>query len=101
MGVGTLPRFPPARLAAGPGRRSECEVRGQSPNFLVGDVAQLRARLRANAELGMNDFIVWMNRGGAIPQREVLASMELFAKEVIPEFRGVNLERVRPGHRRS
>ena len=29
----------------------------------------------------------WMNRGGAIPQREVLASMELFAKEVIPEFR--------------
>ncbi len=35
----------------------------------------------------MNDFIVWMNRSGAIPQREVLASMELFAKEVIPEFR--------------
>ena len=58
----------------------------RSPNFLLGDVEQLKTRLHANAELGMNDFIVWMNRGGAIPQREVLASMELFAKEVIPEF---------------
>ncbi len=59
----------------------------RSPNFLVGDVEQLKTRLHANAELGMNDFIIWMNRGGAIPQREVLASMELFAKEVMPEFR--------------
>ena len=58
----------------------------RSPNFLLGDVEQLKTRLHANAELGMNDFIVWMNRGGAIPQREVLASMELFAKEVMPEF---------------
>lgn len=60
----------------------------QSPNFLIGDVEQVRRRLGENAKLGMNDFILWMNRGGAIPQKQVLASMELFAREVMPDFKG-------------
>jgi len=58
-----------------------------SPNFLVGDIGQVKSRLHANGKIGMNDFIVWMNRGGAIPQKAVLDSMELFAKEVMPEFK--------------
>ena len=48
---------------------------------------EVRRKLLANRDEGLDDFILWMNRGGAIPQREVLRSMELFAKELMPELR--------------
>lgn len=32
------------------------------------------------------NLILNFNSGGGIPQEEVLKSMELFAKEVMPEF---------------
>ena len=55
-------------------------------SYLNGDVAEVTDKLRQSAELGMEDFILWMNRGGAIPQHEVLKSMELFASKVMPQF---------------
>ena len=30
-----------------------------------------------------------MNRGGAVPQKDILRSMELFANEVMPQVRGL------------
>jgi alkanesulfonate monooxygenase SsuD/methylene tetrahydromethanopterin reductase-like flavin-dependent oxidoreductase (luciferase family) len=38
-------------------------------------------------DTGFTKQLLWMNRGGAVPQREILRSMELFATEVIPELR--------------
>ncbi len=58
-----------------------------SPNFLLGSPDEVKKRLETNRSTGMNDFILWMNRGGAIAQKDVLASMELFAREVMPAFR--------------
>ena len=34
--------------------------------------------------LGVENFNLWVNKGGAIPQAEVLRSMETIAKHVIP-----------------
>jgi len=59
----------------------------QSPNFLLGSPEEVKKRLETNRSTGMNDFILWMNRGGAIAQTDVLASMELFARDVMPAFR--------------
>ena len=59
----------------------------QSPNFLVGDVGEITEKLHRLDGEGIHDYILWMNRGGAIPQKEVLASMELFAKDVMPVMR--------------
>ncbi len=70
-------------------RNAEYMFAVQSPNFLVGDVGELTRKLHQADSEGMHDFIVWMNRGGAIEQKEVLKSMELFAKEVMPQFRKV------------
>jgi alkanesulfonate monooxygenase SsuD/methylene tetrahydromethanopterin reductase-like flavin-dependent oxidoreductase (luciferase family) len=36
---------------------------------------------------GIEKHIVWMNRGGAVPHEQVMASMRLFAKEVMPRVR--------------
>lgn len=57
-----------------------------SPNYLIGDVNEVTEKLQSSVDMGMNDFILWMNRGGAIPQREVLKSMELFAEQIMPRF---------------
>jgi alkanesulfonate monooxygenase SsuD/methylene tetrahydromethanopterin reductase-like flavin-dependent oxidoreductase (luciferase family) len=38
---------------------------------------------------GFSKQLMWMNRGGAVPQRDILHSMELFATKVIPQVRAV------------
>lgn len=67
-------------------RNSEYDQALDTLSYLNGDVAEVTDKLRQSAELGMEDFILWMNRGGAIPQHEVLKSMELFASKVMPQF---------------
>ena len=42
------------------------------------------------AELGLNYLMCWMNSGG-MDQKQVLDSMELFAREVMPHFREVEI----------
>jgi alkanesulfonate monooxygenase SsuD/methylene tetrahydromethanopterin reductase-like flavin-dependent oxidoreductase (luciferase family) len=38
---------------------------------------------------GFTKQLMWMNRGGAVPQKDILRSMELFAEKVIPQVREV------------
>ncbi len=39
-------------------------------------------------EFGMGRVICWFNPGGMVPHEKVMRSMELFAKKVMPAFRG-------------
>jgi len=59
-----------------------------SPSTLVGSPEEIVDRLGNLAELSgtIDKFILWMNRGGSIPQKDVMKSLELFATEVMPKF---------------
>ena len=56
------------------------------PSLLVGDPKVLIDKIEAQRALGIDNFILWMNRGGGIDQRDVLHAMDLFANEVMPHF---------------
>ena len=56
------------------------------PSLLVGDPKVLIDKIEAQRALGIDNFILWMNRGGGIDQRDVLHAMDLFANEVMPNF---------------
>jgi alkanesulfonate monooxygenase SsuD/methylene tetrahydromethanopterin reductase-like flavin-dependent oxidoreductase (luciferase family) len=51
----------------------------------IGTPAQVRATLRAFAECGI-DQVVFIQQGGKNRHEDICASLELFAKEVMPEF---------------
>ena len=58
----------------------------ESPLSLVGTPDLIVERLHEIYELyGLGNLIIWMNRGGAIPQKDLLHSMELFAEKVMPK----------------
>jgi alkanesulfonate monooxygenase SsuD/methylene tetrahydromethanopterin reductase-like flavin-dependent oxidoreductase (luciferase family) len=40
-------------------------------------------------DTGFSKQLMWMNRGGAVPQKDMLHSMELFATKVMPQVRDV------------
>jgi alkanesulfonate monooxygenase SsuD/methylene tetrahydromethanopterin reductase-like flavin-dependent oxidoreductase (luciferase family) len=54
-----------------------------SPDTVADKIAELR-------DLGVGEVLCWMNFGG-LPQSLVRRSMELFAREVLPRFRGAGL----------
>ena len=55
----------------------------------VGTPEQVVARLQAvRDELGLDGILAEMNCGALIPQAQVLRSLELLCKEVMPAFRG-------------
>jgi natural product biosynthesis luciferase-like monooxygenase protein len=55
---------------------------------LYGSPEQCVQRLReAHRQCGMDRVICWFNPGGLVPHRQVLASMQRFAAEVIPAVR--------------
>ncbi len=56
------------------------------PTIFVGDPAMVIDKIEAQRAAGINNIIVWMNRGGGIDQSEVLKSMEIFAEQVMPHF---------------
>lgn len=60
-----------------------------SPSTMVGSPNEVVERLERLTELspGIDKYILWMNRGGSIPQREVLESIELFGTKVLPQVR--------------
>jgi alkanesulfonate monooxygenase SsuD/methylene tetrahydromethanopterin reductase-like flavin-dependent oxidoreductase (luciferase family) len=66
----------------------EREVRA---NYLIGDPAHVVEKVRALQVLGIEYICCWFNRGGLLPQRRVRAAMELFAREVMPRFRGTGI----------
>jgi alkanesulfonate monooxygenase SsuD/methylene tetrahydromethanopterin reductase-like flavin-dependent oxidoreductase (luciferase family) len=60
------------------------------PGSIVGSPDTVVEKLKEVHELtGLKNHIMWMNRGGVIKQQELLRSMELFAKEVIPRVAGI------------
>ena len=62
------------------------EVQANSLSFLIGSPQAVVDKLGKLEEEGMKNFILWFNRGGAIPQSDLLKSMELFAAKVMPHF---------------
>jgi alkanesulfonate monooxygenase SsuD/methylene tetrahydromethanopterin reductase-like flavin-dependent oxidoreductase (luciferase family) len=47
-------------------------------------------------DTGFTKQLLWMNRGGAVPQRDILHSMELFATEVAPKLRDLGVAETVP-----
>jgi alkanesulfonate monooxygenase SsuD/methylene tetrahydromethanopterin reductase-like flavin-dependent oxidoreductase (luciferase family) len=57
---------------------------------LYGSPEQCAQKLRdAHRRCGMDQVICWFNPGGMVPHRQVLASMQRFAEEVMPAVRGL------------
>lgn len=53
---------------------------------LVGSPDQLVEKLHNLHEVyGLSNYIIWMNRSGSIPLKDMLHSMELFAEKVMPQ----------------
>jgi alkanesulfonate monooxygenase SsuD/methylene tetrahydromethanopterin reductase-like flavin-dependent oxidoreductase (luciferase family) len=84
-----------------PGRTNIWEtfekVRGALPddaeNRGIGTPAQLRTHLRAFADAGV-DQVVFIQQGGNNRHGDICESLELFAREVMPEFKEGENERV-------
>ena len=84
---GSLSRDYAAYEDRGFGRPGADEDPLKMPSYLLGNPDMAIEKLKGLEKEGMSNFIVWMNRGGGIPQKEILRSMELFAKKVMPAFR--------------
>jgi alkanesulfonate monooxygenase SsuD/methylene tetrahydromethanopterin reductase-like flavin-dependent oxidoreductase (luciferase family) len=55
---------------------------------LIGSPETVTEKLaRLYDDTGFTRQLLWMNRGGAVPQKDILRSMELFATEVAPNLR--------------
>jgi len=66
-------------------REDEPELERMHENIAFGTVEQVRAKLAAYAELGVDVFSAWHNVGQSVEQ--VTHSMELFAREIMPGLR--------------
>jgi flavin-dependent trigonelline monooxygenase, oxygenase component len=66
-------------------REDEPELEQMHENIAYGTVEQVRAKLGAYAELGVDLFSAWHNVGQ--PAEQVRRSMELFAREIMPGLR--------------
>jgi len=57
---------------------------------LVGSPELVTDKLtRLYEDTGISKQLLWMNRGGAVPQDVILSSMELFAARVMPQLRNL------------
>jgi alkanesulfonate monooxygenase SsuD/methylene tetrahydromethanopterin reductase-like flavin-dependent oxidoreductase (luciferase family) len=59
----------------------------------IGTPAQLRAHLRAFADAGV-DQVVFIQQGGNNRHEDICQSLELFAREVMPEFKELEDQRI-------
>jgi alkanesulfonate monooxygenase SsuD/methylene tetrahydromethanopterin reductase-like flavin-dependent oxidoreductase (luciferase family) len=60
---------------------------------LVGSPGLVTEKLaKLHEDTGLSKQLLWMNRGGAVPQKDILHSMELFATEVMPALREVGVQ---------
>jgi hypothetical protein len=74
----------PQEFALPEGRTQDC----------VGTPEMLRTRLREFEEVGI-DQVVCLSQAGKIPHELLCSSIELFSKEVLPEFKDRDLAGVR------
>ncbi len=57
---------------------------------VYGPAAQCIARINeVYAQSGIDQLVCWFNAGGMIPHRDVMATMERFAANVMPAVRGL------------
>jgi alkanesulfonate monooxygenase SsuD/methylene tetrahydromethanopterin reductase-like flavin-dependent oxidoreductase (luciferase family) len=75
-------------------KEDEPELDEMYANIAYGTVADVRAKLARYAELGIDLFSAWHNVGQ--PHERVCASMEAFAREIMPAFQPRH-EHVSPG----
>jgi alkanesulfonate monooxygenase SsuD/methylene tetrahydromethanopterin reductase-like flavin-dependent oxidoreductase (luciferase family) len=68
-------------------RDDEPEVEEMYENIAYGDLELVREKVRRYADLGVDMFSAWMNIGQ--DHERVMRSMEVFAKEIMPEFHDV------------
>jgi len=66
-------------------KQDEPELEQMHENIAFGEVAEVRAKLERYAALGIDTFSAWHNVGQ--PHEQVVRSMELFAREVMPGLR--------------
>ncbi len=66
-------------------KQDEPELEQMHANIAFGVVEEVRAKLALYAQLGVDLFSAWHNVGQ--PHERVVRSMELFAQEIMPEFR--------------
>jgi alkanesulfonate monooxygenase SsuD/methylene tetrahydromethanopterin reductase-like flavin-dependent oxidoreductase (luciferase family) len=66
-------------------REDEPGLEEMYANIAYGTVTEVRSKLARYAELGIDLFSAWHNVGQ--PHERVCASMELFAREIMPTFR--------------
>jgi alkanesulfonate monooxygenase SsuD/methylene tetrahydromethanopterin reductase-like flavin-dependent oxidoreductase (luciferase family) len=68
-----------------PVKEDELELEQMHANIAFGVVEEVREKLARYDQLGVDMFSAWHNVGQ--PHAQVVRSMELFAKEIMPEFR--------------
>jgi alkanesulfonate monooxygenase SsuD/methylene tetrahydromethanopterin reductase-like flavin-dependent oxidoreductase (luciferase family) len=66
-------------------RQDEPGLEEMHRNIAYGRVEEVREKVAAYARLGVDVFSAWHNVGQ--PHEQVMRSMELFAREIMPEFR--------------
>jgi alkanesulfonate monooxygenase SsuD/methylene tetrahydromethanopterin reductase-like flavin-dependent oxidoreductase (luciferase family) len=77
---GLLPQI--RRAAADPNQQAE-----QPPNLCIGDPERIAKMLRGWEATGVDGVNFLLNAHETVPQEQVLESLRLFGKEVIPQFR--------------
>jgi alkanesulfonate monooxygenase SsuD/methylene tetrahydromethanopterin reductase-like flavin-dependent oxidoreductase (luciferase family) len=66
-------------------KEDEPELEQMHENIAFGEVEQVRAKLERYADLGIDVFSAWHNVGQ--PHEQVVRSMEIFAREIMPGLR--------------
>ncbi len=77
-----------ANLAPGPGRResSPADASGVPEGMAIGDPAHIVRAIKEWESIGVDGVNFLLNAMEIIPQEQVLASLRLFAREVMPAF---------------
>ena len=83
--LGLLPQL--RQEAAGPG-----DAQGAPEGLCIGDPKRIVGVIKKWESVGVDRINFLLNALETVPQEEVLASMRLFAREVMPHFRGMKDE---------
>jgi len=77
-----------ANLAPGPGRRegSPADSSGVPEGMAIGDPERIIRTIKEWESIGVDGVNFLLNAMETIPQERVLASLRLFAREVMPAF---------------
>jgi alkanesulfonate monooxygenase SsuD/methylene tetrahydromethanopterin reductase-like flavin-dependent oxidoreductase (luciferase family) len=69
----------------------------KQPGALIGSPETVAEKLSDLYErTGFTKQLLWMNRGGAVAQKDMLHSMELFATEVAPQLKNLGVAETEP-----